>query len=535
MENFINFYPTPATLLEKIFTINDMKNVETVLEPEAGKGDICDFIMNLKKHRYGLYGYKNITIDCIEINPELRAALKGKEHEYHVVHDDFLTFNTYKKYDLIVMNPPFDAGAKHLLKAISLQEQAGGKIICILNAETIRNPYTLERQELKRKLEEYDADIQFMESEFTSAERSTKVEISVIKLTIKKESSTSVIWEQLKKAHFVREETVGSVTDVALNDYLQAAVQRYEMEVQAGLKLIAEYKALCPYIMNCLRKEGEDGKYDQPLLQLSCGSHNLSENSYIEAVRLKYWEALFKDERFTKAMSSDMYRDYTSNIRQLKDYEFSYFNIKELQIQFCSNLVKGIEETILRLFDKLSYQYAYNSEFGNNTHYYNGWCTNKAYYVNKKVILPYHCFNYIFKRMELNYEQKQVLLDMEKAFDYLAGTPGADSNLSYILKQANQTENFKNIECKYFTFTAYKKGTMHITFKDEELLKKLNIFAGKHYNMLPPCYGKKHYKDMTPQEQEVVKSFDGSESVYEKVFNEQDKYLYSTEMVPLIA
>lgn len=465
--------------MEKIVTIDDMKNVKTVLEPEAGKGDMCDYIMNLKRHGYSIHKHGNVTVDCIEINPELRATLKGKEYGYHVIHDDFLTFHTYKNYDLILMNPPFDVGTKHLLKAISLQEQSGGKIICILNAETIKNPYTLERQELRNKLEEYEADIQFMESEFTSAERSTNVEIAVIKMNIEREARTSVIWEQLKKARFVREETAEQVTDVALNDYLKAAVQRYEMEVQAGLNLIAEYKALSPYILTTLTKEGEEGKYNQPILQLKCGSDNLSENHYIEMVRLKYWEALFKDERFTKAMSSDMYRDYTSNIRQLKDYEFSYYNIKELQIQFCSNLVKSIEETILRLFDKLSYQYAYNSEFGNNTHYYNGWCTNKAYYVNKKVILPYHCFNYTWKRMEFSYDQKKDLLDMEKAFDYLAGTPGAGSNLNYVLDEANKTENFKNINCKYFTLTVYKKRDYAYYVYRRRLTEKVEYLCRK--------------------------------------------------------
>lgn len=535
MENFINFYPTPVSLLEKIITKEDMKNVITVLEPSAGKGDICNFIMDMREYGYRMYDTRHLKIDCIEINPELRASLKGNENGYHVIHDDFLTFRSMKKYDLIIMNPPFDAGAKHLLKAIALQEQYGGKIICILNAETIRNPYTLERQDLQKKLEEYKAAIQFMTEEFTSAERNTNVEIAVIKLTIEKELATSIIWQELKKARFVKEQESGPVTDVAVNDYIKTAVQRYEMEIEAGLKLIEEYKVLCPYLMDHLRKNEEEGKYDKPILELRCGERGLSENGFVEAVRLKYWTALFKDERFTKAMSNDMLNEYTANIRDLKDYEFSYYNIKELQVQFCSNLISSIEKTILSLFEKLSYQYAYNSEFGNNVHYYNGWCTNKAYYVNKKVILPYYCFNRLWNKMEFNYTKVQDLSDMEKAFNYLAGTPGADSSLAYILDRANKSGNFKNVECKYFTLTAYKKGTLHITFKDEELLKKLNIFAGKHYNMLPPCYGTKHYKDMTKKEQETVREFDGSEEVYEKIFASPDKYLFTTNDVSLIA
>ena len=57
------------------------------------------------------------------------------------------------------------------------------------------------------------------------------------------------------------------------------------------------------------------------------------------------------------------------------------------------NLVRGIEDCIIELFDKLSHQYTYSDEFSNNIHYYNGWKTNKAWYINKKVILSiYECF-----------------------------------------------------------------------------------------------------------------------------------------------
>lgn len=73
-------------------------------------GDIADYIRDAGRNCNSF-----LTVDCIEIDPELRNILKGKNH--HVVHDDFLTFHTYKQYDLIVMNPPFSEGDKHLLKS----------------------------------------------------------------------------------------------------------------------------------------------------------------------------------------------------------------------------------------------------------------------------------------------------------------------------------------------------------------------------------------------------------------------------------
>lgn len=134
MENLINFYPTPKKLLEKITSTVQWWKLDGILEPEAGKGDIVDYIKEEQSDR--------AVIDCIELNPELQATLKGKG--YSVVHDDFLTFIPKYHYDLIIMNPPFDNGAAHLLKALSIQKH-GGRVICILNAETLRNPYTNSR------------------------------------------------------------------------------------------------------------------------------------------------------------------------------------------------------------------------------------------------------------------------------------------------------------------------------------------------------------------------------------------------------
>ena len=112
MVNIPDFYPTPGSLIERMLEGIDLKTINTILEPEAGKGDIIDYIKNyINAHEYN-FRYHKLDIDAIEINPNLRHILRGKS--YRVVHDDFLTYETYKKYDLIIMNPPFSDGDKHL-------------------------------------------------------------------------------------------------------------------------------------------------------------------------------------------------------------------------------------------------------------------------------------------------------------------------------------------------------------------------------------------------------------------------------------
>ena len=127
------FYPTPKWLIQKMLDSIDIEKVKYILEPSAGKGDIIDAIKEKYENTYR-YNKPDLDIDAIEVDENLRLLLKGKE--YKVVFNDFLNFNTYKKYDLIIMNPPFSCGDKHLLKAIEMQKD-GGAIICLLNAETI--------------------------------------------------------------------------------------------------------------------------------------------------------------------------------------------------------------------------------------------------------------------------------------------------------------------------------------------------------------------------------------------------------------
>ena len=208
------FYPTPETLLEKVFAGVNWSKVSTVLEPSGGKGDMADYILQAAGR-----GYHKVDVDCIEIDPNLRSVLKGKG--FRVIHDDFLTFQTYKQYDLIAMNPPFSNGEEHLLKDLELQKN-GGYIICILNAETIRNPYTLKRKELVRRLE--GAAIEFLQQEFTQAERKTEVEIAVVKIQIPKKKQESRIFTELRTKHYERNRSASETTALTVKDQVEAIV-----------------------------------------------------------------------------------------------------------------------------------------------------------------------------------------------------------------------------------------------------------------------------------------------------------------------
>lgn len=501
------FYPTPRKLIEKMLADVKWSYIKTVLEPSAGKGDIVKYIM--ERTSIYQYSYKyDIDIDCIEIDPELRNVLKGEN--IRVVADDFLTFRTFKKYDLIVMNPPFHNGAEHLLKALEMQANGGG-IVCILNAETLKNPFSIQRKSLVHKLNELQADIQYLQEEFVNSEHPTKVEIAIIKVWIPQKELKSSIYESLKQK-FYEEHSYDTKNELMSNDYVRAIISQYELEVESGVRLIQEYRGLMPHMSRSLNEN--DRHSNEPILELKILGKPLSVNEYVRKVREKYWTALFNNKKFTGNMTSNLRNEYMERVKDLQNYDFSYYNIKCMQLDMCEHLISGIEECIIKLFDELSFQYAYSDELSSNIHYFNGWKTNKCWYINKKVIIPYmNAFDQLFKTYKPDdYYIMKKLHDIENALNYLDGGLSDGMNMEYTLREARKNMQTKKIQLKYFTVTFYKKGTCHLEFSNEKLLKKLNIYGCQKKKWLPPGYGKQKYQDMTPEEQSVINSFEGKKS-----------------------
>lgn len=530
-----DFYPTPENIIDKMISEIDFKMIQTILEPSAGKGNIVEAIQK-KEKMYSSYNNNfHFDIDCIETDQSLQAILKNKGHR--LVYDDFLTYDTFKEYDLIIMNPPFSNGSKHLLKALEMQSRNGGAIVCLLNAETLKNTCTNDRLLLARKLEECHAKIEYIQDAFMDAERKTGVEIALIKVQLPEVQKHSFIFDRLRKAQKEKESnTYSNNGQLVENNFLESIVNQYKMEVEAGKKLIREYEAMQPFILSEFAKDKETGETIQQggcILKLDLSNNRdtyrsmLSLNGFIKEVRGKYWKALFENPKFIGQLTGNLQREYYNKIEELKNYDFSLYNIYELKIDMNKKIVKGVEDTIISLFEELSNKYHYYDEMSKNIHYYNGWKTNKAYIINKKVIIPLNAWDSIWGKFTLTGYKgvMEKLQDIEKCFNYLDGGLTEAVDLVQSLQFAEEYGETKDIVLKYFTVTFYKKGTCHITFTNQELLKKFNIFGSQHKGWLPPGYGKKTYKDMSTEEKAVVNDFEG-EAEYSKVMRNTTYYLF---------
>lgn len=562
------FYPTPKSFLEKIcedfeeeirtFRRGYQYDIK-VLEPSAGKGDIAEYL----KKNWGDYRYRytpRVDVECIELDPNLRAVLKDKD--FPVIYDDFLSFNTYIKYDLIFMNPPFENADKHLLKAISMQEKMGGKILCILNAETLRNLCTLSRTELAKKLTDLNATVKYYKDAFLSsdAERKTAVEVAVVWIDVFAPESlfNSKVFEELDRAPEVAEENPETEEQKALirigMDWINAAVSQYNEQIKAAVAFFKEYVSFtAKYNERYAEVAGESWRYTVPFSLEIYGEKNNSINRYIEITRRMYWKQLFDNPLFSGKLTSRLKSELSSRLDEFSKYDFTVKNILNLMEENTKATIRGIEEEILSLFDRFTKHAQYDG--CDNIHYYNGWKTNSAHRLNSKIIIPFYGVwkqepNYKFHwtgfggfctkagytyRLDMR-EAYRVLSDMSMTLNYLAnGICNLErmESLECVLKRNFERENAKNIETEHFILTFYKKGTCHIKFKNQDLLDKFNLFASQRKGWLPPSYGKKAYEQMNQEEQTIIDEFQGKER-YNQIMQNRAAYIVEPSNLMLL-
>ncbi len=572
-EQTSEFYPTPEELVREMLQDVNWDYIATVLEPSAGKGDILRMVARSTEARYCR---NRMDIDCIEIDANLRQILKynfseerkdivksrireledlkcvwnenARKHEnrisaaqkeeleelecekqtffengIHIIHDNFLTYTPFKQYDLIVMNPPFSNGDVHLLKALDIQKN-GGAVICLLNAETLRNPYTETRKALVKRLEELNATIKFIPNAFINAERRTSVEVALVKVSIEKKREDSEIYNRMKKAEEFNEEAYSNPYEIEVADFIKGMESRYRVEVKAGIELIRQYNAMLPYMAESFGKDNCGSILNLTVNGDTARDMHLTVNNYLRAVRMKYWKTLMANPKFTGKLTSKLREEYFRKVDSLADYDFTEFNIITLSAEMNAQVKQGIEEEIVAMYDRLTFEHSYYPETKNNRHYYDGWCTNKAHKIDKKVIIPcYGVFDAWYDRPR-SYEAKSVLEDIERILNYLDGGMTREINLGEAIENNFKQGITKNIELKYFKATFYKKGTVHLTFNCPELIDRFNIYAAQNKGWLPPSYGKKTYKEMDADEKAVIDSFQG-EKAYNEVLSKKGYYL----------
>lgn len=495
-----DFYPTPGDLFYQL--IDGLRTFQgRVLEPSAGKGDMIKHIQKMNRYRRD-----DLTIDAIENDENLIPYLH--EEKINLVWNDFLTYKTYKEYDYIVMNPPFSNGVDHVLKAIELAESQINEceIYAILNKETLDNAYSNKRKDLETKLEKYNAKVRYVNNGFSDSERKTEVEVALVKLMVINNDAGKTIYEKIpffKNMNETKEELGTTLSTYVKDSEISSRLNDIE-------RLVLEYETACEVakssylaqkekesFFNYIRKVNDsENSHRNKLQSLSYSDLKVSDVTLeIDRLRSGYWELILDTDEFKEKLTNEARNKLNRQMEVANEMEINLHNIRMLLMAINSNQEDMLIDSIVSMFKKIT-QYHMN-QYSSNIHYYDGWKTNNAYKINKKIIIPIRyeeSFNYKSTYETLGYQVKQYVDDIVKSFQLI------DSEVNNDFENVGERE-FKN---DLLRFKLFKNGNIHIWFNDLKLLNKLNYLCGQHFNWIP---SEEEIKNNKVAKEYVVKEF----------------------------
>lgn len=504
------FYPTPKSLQEKMFA-KIVGQPDKVLDPEAGKGDLLEGLNERSR-------YRRYDVSAIEIDPELQACLRGKE--IPLLDTDFLNYQGDDRFDLIVMNPPFSSGDKHLMKALDLM--FCGQVICLLNAETIKNPRTILRQELVEKLNKLGAEIEYHKHAFTTddTERKTEVEVALISVVIEQQV------EDLFAGTTDAEEVIINVNqhhDLSAGFSIEELVAQYDQTVRIGKQTILDFYKNHHRIGSYLRLVDADERslYSDGKGSLTAQVQR-AVNKMLISIRKDFWQRTLSIDAVQKRLTKKKFEEFQHSLNQRSGMDFTASNIRQFILNIIGSYQDTMTEAVEDIFDMMTDRHSYyGGVTEKNRHYYNGWRSNSSFQVNKKVVIPlYGSYGGPFSDWnggwKLDYKAEATLNDIDRVMQYFSGME-KHKTISQALHEAFELGESRGIHSHYFKISCYRKGTIHLTFQDEDVRRRFNICAGKTKGFLPGDYGDNKYDQLSIEEKNVVDSFEGRKSYEDNV------------------
>ena len=482
-----DFYPTPKAVIEQMMLGENIVG-KTVLEPSAGKGDIVDW---LKEN-----GAAQV-IAC-EKDPNIRKLLNGK---CEIIADDFLTMTSEQvsHVDYIVMNPPFSEGVKHILHAFDIAP-AGCTIVALCNHDNLERGWSYEKnKQLIETVELYGRE-EYLGDVFKNAERQTRVYVALIKLYKEGEGENEFegyYFSQFDEDNATMNQREGimqyNIVRDLVNRYV-SAVKLFDETLEAAKKIneVAEYEDYWTDEYGEQHKMGYDYipiKFGTMKGDYSGTSINVTHQQYKKELQKYYWRIIFRKLHMEKYATKHLREQINKFIEQQTNVPFTMGNIYRVIDMVIQTNGQRMQKALLEAFDLICSFSAENNTAGEK------WKTNANYMVNRRFIVPYMCRGYhdryvchgscyctkngkeAYPTVQLEGYNVEQLEDVCKALCYITGTNY--DNVAALRCHHDREQWGEWFFWGFFKCKAYKKGTMHFEFLDEDVWFKFNYEVAK--------------------------------------------------------
>lgn len=513
MDSF-QFYPTPASLAARMiakFKTSPTGRDARVLEPSAGDGALARALVDAAKaerdrilaeasggRRY-YYSLEPVAVDFIEIDMARHDGLRNiTDVRGDVIGLDFLQFRgSLAPYTHVLMNPPFADGVHHALKA--WDGLFAGEIVCLLNAETVHNPFSKERQRLVSLIEQH-GDVEFVQDAFQGpgVDRQANVEVAIVHLTKVVDLQRDVIGNVLDElADDELHDTGGASMAAGIDtnalaiagDVIERTARVFDLAVRSMRETVVAqvrsgYYARLIGATMAQRNDAAASDKDVDLVQ------EIREGIATRYAELKdrAWTEVLRSSKVSAKLSAKAQQRLESDFARIKRLDFSVANVYAFLIGLIESQGEINLQMMLDCFDEIV---KYHSD---NAAWYCGWKSNDKHRTagmrikTTRFILPGFGTRWSGEG-SLGYAELQRLHDFDKVFALLDGKQ-VDSvfGLSNLFERDGASlAGGQRLGSAYFEARWHPKvGTIHFFAKRKDLVDRLNRIVGRHRQWLPP-------------------------------------------------
>lgn len=530
------YYPTGVHTAAKMWN-KFKRRVKHICDPSAGKGHLIQHAKNGFKGlpddqvpwlevvpdsvlEYGWnqqYRMRDLArskfsdpqeISVVEIDIQHHASLK--ELGAVVLGYDFLEIKSLATVGSVIMNPPFAEGAKHVLHAWDVVYDA--EIVAIINAQSIKNPHTAERQRLVKLIEKHGS-VEFLQDQFVDeVERKTEVEIALIyleKIPGRYLDMDALLGDLRTGDNLMQDIDPKVCNALALpSNFIQDTYHRFVEAVQAARKA-SEAMAVADRLTDGLgitlaqmQAEGVGNDF-----RVTAGSIRESANADFKRryddLKKRAWGQIIRSSLLTDRVSNQARKKLEASVNNIYALEFSVSNVHGFMAGVIQSMGDIYQDMVCDLFDTII------ERSSDNVVFYKSWKSNQKHRLGVRIrktrfIIPR--FSLSSHSGSLEYESERFLADIDKVFGYLHGVRDSYNGLVNAFRNHPKPSSGERMQSEFFDCRYYAgTGTIHFYPKSEAVVDKINLFVGRMRNWLPG--------DMEEANDDFKKQFEKGESL----------------------